>query len=100
MPAVGGPFPYASVHVIEAVRIRRKRTCGFGAFLVPRLAAVLAIGVALAHLIAPPVRARRAAAHRVFPLGLSGQTVRFARRSREPLHVLLRVVPTHVARGS
>src|SRR5471032_2299564 len=97
VPAVGGPLPDAAVHVVEAERIRGKRSDRLRPFLVPWIAAVLAIGAALAHLIAPPVGGRSAATVRVFPFGFGGQAVRLARDFAEPFDVLLCIVPTEVA---
>src|SRR5215467_11364776 len=75
VPAVGGPFPNAAVHIVQAERIRRERSDALRSFLVPRIAAILAIGGAFAHLFAPPVRGGGAAANRVFPFGFGRQTV-------------------------
>src|ERR1700730_7940290 len=59
-------------------------------------ATAIAVGALAPDLVAPGIGPFAAGARRVFPLGLGEQTIGLAGLPREPLRVLLRIIPADV----
>src|SRR5262249_13211614 len=73
------------------------RECGMrGAITSRRPAAAVAIGVALAKIVAPGKAGTGASARGVLPFGLCQKPIFLASQLREPADILLGVAPAHV----
>ena len=73
--AILHPFPDVAVHVVEAERIGGERADRRRLLVVPLAAAAVAVGVALADLVAPGIGRLGAGARGIFPFRLGQQPV-------------------------
>ncbi len=78
MPAIRRPFPGISQHAHQAEGVGRETVDRRQQLVVPARAAAIAIGVALADLIAPPARCVGAGAGGIFPFRFAGQAIGIA----------------------
>ena len=73
--AVLGEFRHVAVHVVDAPRVRRKRTHCHRPFISPSAPALAAVGAVAPQFRAPPVRAPLSRARGVLPLDDGGKPV-------------------------
>src|ERR1700745_155960 len=79
VPAIGHPLRHIAAHVVKPEGGGGKAPDVYGMMGIIRLAAALAGGDAGPHFVAPPILRLRAAARRIFPLGLARQAVGWCR---------------------
>ena len=92
VPAILHPFPYVARRIEQTESIRLETPHG-GRTRVPSTAAPVAVRLVGADVVAPVVYCRASRPRHVFPFRLAQQPVGLARLTRQPAHVLLRILP-------
>src|SRR5262249_32655045 len=96
MPNILNPFPNIAGHVVKTEGIRLEGANRRRLLVIPFAAAAIAIGIALAWLIAPGIAGRCASPRGALPFGLYQKPARLDGEPREPPYILLGIVPTHI----